>query len=125
MPTEDEIARATAKSRAWKARQAELEAAAREDEARAERRRAAIDRERRDNYQQGAYLGLVIAAGAVAAGLCLFEYQAINDRAVSCFNDIARPGHYDCADKIGRSMWFWLLPSETRKLIDVTRASGR
>jgi hypothetical protein len=125
MPSDDETTRAARKSAEWKARRAEIEEAAREDAEIARRRRAIKDATREASYQQNVWRNLVFALLAGGVGLIFFEQQAINDRAAKCFSGAARPGQYHCADQIAASPWFWMLSSDARELIKVSRSNGR
>ena len=124
MSIEDHNARAARKSAVWKAEQAEIEAAAREDAEYARRRRAVKDEERAQNYNQNVWRNLVFALLAAAVGLLFFEQQDISDRASKCFAP-ATPGQYHCADRIAASPWFWMLSKDTKELIMVSKSDGR
>jgi hypothetical protein len=117
MATEDEIARAARKSREWKARQAEMAQAAREDaEARA-LRRAARDRERRETYQDGAWRNLIIMVVGALIAFLIFERITIADEAANCLEGAKRPHQYDCAAQLTHSFWSWLIPSDSATLL--------
>jgi hypothetical protein len=125
MATEDDIARAARRSREWKARQAEIADALREDAEIERRRRAIRDSARAENYNENVWRNVVFALLAGAVGLVFFEQQSIDDSATKCFAGAARPGQYRCADRIAASPWFWLLPKDTRELIKISRSDGR
>jgi hypothetical protein len=116
---DDEIARAARKSRAWKARQAEMAEAAREDaEARA-KRRAARERERHENYQDNGVRNLVVIAIGGIVALLIFERITIAEDAANCLEGAKRPHQYDCAAQLTRSFWSWLIPSDSAALLRV------
>ncbi len=125
MTSEDDISRAQRRSREWKARQAEIDEALREDAEIERRRRAIRDSERAANYNENVWRNLVFALLAAAVGLVFFEQQSIGESAAKCFSGAATPGQYRCADRIAASPWFWLLPKDTRELIKVSRSDGR
>jgi hypothetical protein len=117
MATDDEIARAARKSREWKARQAEMAQAAREDDEARAMRRAARERERHETYQDGAWRNLIImAAGGVIAFL-IFERITIADEAANCLEGAKRPNQYNCAAQLTQSFWSWLIPADSATLL--------
>ena len=121
MTDEDEIARAQRKSREWKARQAEMAEAAREDAERTARRRAALERERQETYQERGLRNLVlIGAGAVLV-LLLFERFTITQAAQDCLEGAKHPHEYNCAAQVTRAFWFWLLPGDLKEALRAAR----
>jgi hypothetical protein len=121
MPQEDEIARAARKSREWKARQAEMAEAAREDADAQAKRRAARERERHEAYYDNGVRNLiVIGVGAVIAFL-IFERITIAEAAANCLEGSKRPHQYNCAAQLTGSFWSWLIPSDSAELLRAER----
>jgi hypothetical protein len=117
MATEDEIARAARKSREWKARQAEMARAAREDDEARAMRRAARQRERQETYQDGAWRNLIVMAIGGLVALLIFERITIADEAANCLEGAKRPHQYNCAEQLARSFWSWLIPSDSAAML--------
>jgi hypothetical protein len=114
---EDEVARAARKSREWKARQAEMAEAAREDAQRLRRRRAEKEAERRETYHSNGIRNLVVmGAGAVVAFL-IFERFTIAEAAGNCLEGARRPHQYNCAAQLTHSFWSWLIPSDMAEVL--------
>ncbi len=121
MATEDEIARATRKSREWKARQAEMAQAAREDDAARAIRRAARERERHETYQDGAWRNLILMALGGLIALLIFERITIADEGADCLEGAKRPHQNNCAEQLTHSFWSWLIPSDSATLLRESR----
>ena len=117
MATEDEIARAARKSREWKARQAEMAQAAREDDEARAMRRAARERERHETYQDGAWRNLIIMVVGGLIAFLIFERITIADEAENCLEGAKRPHQYNCAAQLTHSFWSWLIPSDSATLL--------
>jgi hypothetical protein len=117
MATEDEIARAARKSREWKARQAEMAQAAREDAEASAVRRAARERERHETYQDGAWRNLIIMVVGGIVAFLIFERITIADEAANCLEGAKRPHQYNCAEQLTRSFWSWLIPSDSAAML--------
>ena len=121
MVQEDEIARAARKSREWKARQAEMAEAAREDADARASRHAARERERHESYQDNGIRNLiVIGIGAVIAFL-IFERITIAEAAANCLEGSRRPHQYNCAAELTSSFWSWLIPSDSAEVLRANR----
>jgi hypothetical protein len=118
---EDEIARAQRKSREWKARQAEMAEAAREDAERIARRRAALERERQENYQERGLRNLVLIGVGALAILLMFERFQITGAAQDCLEGAKHPHQYNCAAQLTRSFWSWLIPGDLKAALEATR----
>jgi hypothetical protein len=118
---EDEIARAQRKSREWKARQAEMAEAAREDAERIARRRAALEREREETYQERGLRNLVLIGVGALAILLMFERFQVTQAAQDCLEGAKHPHQYDCAAQLTRSFWSWLLPGDLKAALEPAR----
>lgn len=117
MTGEDEIARAQRKSREWKARQAEMDEAAREDDAARAKRRAALARERQESYQENGVRNLIVMGIGALVALLIFERITIADKAADCLEGSKRPHQYDCANQLNHSFWSWLIPADSAALL--------
>jgi hypothetical protein len=118
---EGEIARAQRKSREWKARQAEMAEAAREDAERIDRRHAALEREREENYHERGLRNLVLIGAGALVILLMFERFAIVGAAEGCLEGAKHPHEYNCAAQLTRSFWFWLLPGDLKAALPAGR----
>ena len=123
--SESDIERAARKSRDWKARQAEIAEAAREDDEIRRRRRADKEQEQREHYQDGAWRNLVLVAVGVIAALLLFERISIGSEADNCLDGSKRPHQYNCAAQLTGSFWSWLIPSDTAEILRASAESNR
>ncbi len=123
--SESDIERAARKSREWKARQAEIAEAAREDDEIRRRRRAEKEQEQREDYQDGAMRNLLIMVGGAIVALLLFERISIGIAADNCLDGPKRPHQYNCAAELTGSFWSWLIPSATAEILRASAASNR
>ena len=124
MTEEDEIARAQRKSREWKARQAEMAEAAREDAERITRRRAAWEQERQESYQERGIRNLVLIGAGALLALLLFERFTITESAQDCLDGAKHPHQYNCAAQLTRSFWSWLIPGDLKEALQATRTGS-
>lgn len=123
---EDEASRAKRFSEAWKAHEAEIEQARREDAELAARDRANRERYRREKGDDGgARLSLAILVVGVLFGLVVFERETISDDARTCLSSPTRPHEYGCATIILNSPWSWLLSSETKTELHASASLSR
>jgi len=118
---EDEIARAQRKSREWKARQAEMAEAAREDAERIAHRRAALEQERQETYQERGLRNLVLIGAGALAILLMFERFEITGAAQDCLEGAKHPHQYNCAAQLTRSFWSWLIPGDVKAALEAAR----
>jgi len=118
---EDEIARAQRKSREWKARQAEMAEAAREDADRIVRRREALEQERQETYQERGLRNLVLIGAGALAILLMFERFEITGAAQDCLEGAKHPHQYNCAAQLTRSFWSWLIPGDVKAALEAAR----
>jgi len=116
---EDEIARAQRKSREWKARQAEMAEAAREDAERIARRRAAL--ERQETYQERGLRNLVLIGVGALGILLIFERFQITEAAQDCLEGAKHPHQHNCAAQLTRSFWSWLIPGDLKAALEASR----
>ena len=121
MTDEDEIARAQRKSREWKARQAEMAEAAREDADRIARRREALEQERQETYQERGLRNLVLIGAGALAILLMFERFEITGAAQDCLEGAKHPHQYNCAAQLTRSFWSWLIPGDVKAALEAAR----
>ena len=121
MTDEDEIARAQRKSREWKARQAEMAEAAREDADRIVRRREALEQERQETYQERGLRNLVLIGAGALAILLMFERFEITGAAQDCLEGAKHPHQYNCAAQLTRSFWSWLIPGDVKAALEAAR----
>jgi hypothetical protein len=123
---EDEIARAKRFSETWKAREAEIDQARREDAELAARDRASRERYDREHGDiGGARLNFTILAAGILIGLVVFERIEISDNAQTCLSAPTHPHEYGCATIILNSPWSWLLPSDTKTQLRASAALSR
>jgi hypothetical protein len=125
MSDKEDAARVKRFSRLWRARQAEIEQAAREDAELARRDRASKERYRREQREGGARLNLIIFTVAVLVAFLVFERVEISDDAQTCLSSPTRPHEYGCATIILNSPWSWLLPSETKTELRASASLSR
>jgi hypothetical protein len=118
---EDEIARAQRKSREWKARQAEMAEAAHEDAQRIARRRAALEQERQETYQERGLRNLVLIGLGALLILLMFERFQVTQAAQDCLDGASHPHQYNCAAQLTRSFWSWLIPGDLKAALAAAR----